>query len=53
MEELELSEEEKRLIIFFRALKLKRQKKNSSSANPNEIKIIVSEDLGLGEKIGS
>ena len=52
MEELELSEEETKLILFFRALKLKRENKNYSSVTPNEVNICVTEDLSLGEKIG-
>ena len=54
MEDIKLTEEEKKLILICRTLRILREKKSSSPemSNPNEIQIMVSEELGLGEKLG-
>jgi hypothetical protein len=58
MEELILSDEEKKLIKFLRLMKkikidtLLKERKSSSSANPSQVSICVTEDLNMGEKIG-
>jgi hypothetical protein len=60
MEEIKITEEDmverreetiKRFAQFLRELMM-REKKSSLNENPNEVRICVTEDLNLGEKLG-
>ena len=52
----ELSDEEQRLVLAFRRMKarMKPERENPESAtdDPSQVKIRVTETLGMGERIG-
>jgi predicted glycosyltransferase len=54
MDEIILSEEEKKLILLYRIMKSSRERKSSmsESEDPSQVKIHVTEEMTFGEKLG-